>query len=257
MKLFVCQSCQQLLYFENSQCVRCGHELGFLPEITWLSALEPAGGESWTALAAPGRSWRRCANAVHGSCNWMVPADADTPFCVACRHNRTIPDLTVPENLEAWQRLEIAKHRLFYTLLKLRLPLITKAEDEATGLAFDFMADPVDPNAPKVMTGHDDGLITIALVEADDVERERRRVKPLRAHEGRRRRALAEHRVRENGGAIELEIVLAAGNAQLDARQRQADQARARRRVGRQAGAGGAGLGHAPAAADAQAEQLL
>lgn len=175
MKLFVCQSCQQLLYFENSQCVRCGHELGFLPEITWLSALEPAGGESWTALAAPGRSWRRCANAVHGSCNWMVPADADTPFCVACRHNRTIPDLTVPENLEAWQRLEIAKHRLFYTLLKLRLPLITKAEDEATGLAFDFMADPTDPNAPKVMTGHDDGLITISLAEADDAERERRR----------------------------------------------------------------------------------
>ena len=133
MKLFVCQSCQQLLYFENSQCVRCGHELGFLPEITWLSALEPAGGESWTALAAPGRSWRRCANAVHGSCNWMVPADADTPFCVACRHNRTIPDLTVPENLEAWQRLEIAKHRLKKEIIA---TVITNSIVNRTGITF-------------------------------------------------------------------------------------------------------------------------
>lgn len=39
------------------------------------------------------------------------------------------------------------------------------------------MGDPAtpDPNIPKVMTGHDNGLITISLAEADDVERERRR----------------------------------------------------------------------------------
>ncbi|HEX2943164.1 MAG TPA: putative zinc-binding metallopeptidase, partial [Rhodopila sp.] len=39
----------------------------------------------------------------------------------------------------------------------------------------DFLADAPDPGAPKVMTGHDNGLITIALIEADDAERERRR----------------------------------------------------------------------------------
>ena len=106
MKLFVCQSCQQLLYFENSQCMRCGHQLGFLPENATLSALEPAGGDGWTALAAPGKGpYRLCANAAHASCNWLVEADADTPFCLACHHNRTIPDLTAPEHLEAWQKL--------------------------------------------------------------------------------------------------------------------------------------------------------
>jgi hypothetical protein len=40
---------------------------------------------------------------------------------------------------------------------------------------FEFLADPPAQGTPKVMTGHDNGLITIALVEADDVEREKRR----------------------------------------------------------------------------------
>ena len=43
------------------------------------------------------------------------------------------------------------------------------------GLGFDFLANSPDPTGPKVLTGHDNGLITIALEEADDAERERRR----------------------------------------------------------------------------------
>ena len=69
-------------------------------------------------------------------------------------------------------KVEIAKHRLFYTLLKLRLPLTTRPEDP-DGLAFDFIAD--QPSAAPVMTGHVGGLITINLSEADDSERERQR----------------------------------------------------------------------------------
>src|SRR5580658_3452113 len=60
-------------------------------------------------------------------------------FCAACRHNRMIPDLMQPQNVIHWRMVEGAKHRLFYTLLKLRLPLITKTEDP-DGLAFDFIA---------------------------------------------------------------------------------------------------------------------
>jgi hypothetical protein len=107
---------------------------------------------------------------VHGVCNWVVPADSVEQFCAACRHNRTIPDLTLSQNLVHWRTVEVAKHRLFYTLLKLRLPLVTKIEDPE-GLAFDFLADGPVP----VFTGHDNGLITINLAEADDSERERRR----------------------------------------------------------------------------------
>ena len=53
-----------------------------------------------------------------------------------------IPDLSQPENQAHWRKIEFAKHRLFYTLLKLRLPLTTKLEDP-NGLAFDFLSNPI------------------------------------------------------------------------------------------------------------------
>ena len=95
----------------------------------------------------------------------------------ACRHNQTVPDLTVPENVARWRKIEFAKHRLMYSLLKLQLPLATRAEDP-DGLAFDFLvpgAASPDGSVTPVMTGHDNGLITIDLTEADDAERERTR----------------------------------------------------------------------------------
>ena len=44
----------------------------------------------------------------------------------------------------------------------------------ASSLGFHFLDDPMN-GAPAVMTGHANGLITIATKEADDAERERRR----------------------------------------------------------------------------------
>jgi hypothetical protein len=169
MKLFQCQNCGQPLYFENTRCESCGSTLGYLPAREAVTALWQDAG-LWTALAAPGRRYRYCANAMHGVCNWLIPADSAEQFCAACRHNRMIPDLTVSDNLAHWRLMETAKHRLFYTLLKLKLPLATRAEDPE-GLAFDFLAD----GAATVLTGHDNGVITINLAEADDAERERRR----------------------------------------------------------------------------------
>jgi hypothetical protein len=174
VRLFKCQSCGQILYFENTRCESCGHQLGYLPQAMTLSALEPDG-ERWCPLAAPDSAVRLCENAGHAACNWMVEADAADTLCMACRHNNTIPDLSVPVNLERWQRLELAKHHLFYSLLRLRLPLATRTDNPEHGLAFDFLADSPGATGLKVMTGHDNGLITIALIEADDAERERRR----------------------------------------------------------------------------------
>jgi hypothetical protein len=68
-----------------------------------------------------------------------------------------------------------AKHRLVYTLLKLNLPLENRIDRPDHGLTFDFLADPPAGSGPKVTTGHHNGVITIALAEADDAERERRR----------------------------------------------------------------------------------
>ncbi|GEP02652.1 zinc-binding metallopeptidase family protein [Methylobacterium oxalidis] len=174
MKLFRCQSCGNILYFENRACERCGHRLAYLPETGTVSALEPAGGDAWTPLAVPDRPSRFCTNAEHDACNWLVPPGSDAPFCLACRHNGIIPDVGNAAHLASWQQMEFAKHRLFYALLRWNLPLKTRAEDPEHGLIFNVLADPPE-EGQKVMTGHDNGVITIALVEADDAEREKRR----------------------------------------------------------------------------------
>ena len=172
MKLFTCQHCGQSLYFENTGCERCGHRLGYIPDIMTLSALEPQD-DAWRTLTDPPRTMRFCANETHGACNWLVDANGDQTFCEACRHNQTIPDLSDPVNLRHWQRIEGAKHRLFYSLMRLGLAFPDRTQDAENGLGFAFLADM--PSEPRVITGHDSGLITIALAEADDAERERRR----------------------------------------------------------------------------------
>jgi hypothetical protein len=172
MQLFECQNCGQTLHFENRTCERCGHRLGYVAARQVLAALRHQG-EAWHPLDEPGAAYRFCRNAEHDTCNWLVPANGP-PFCEACRYNRTIPNLSVPDNLVRWRHLEDAKHRLFYSLLQFRLPLATRAEDPE-GLAFEMLADPPDPLAPKVLTGHASGIITINIAEADDVERESRR----------------------------------------------------------------------------------
>jgi hypothetical protein len=63
-------------------------------------------------------------------------------------------------------------------------------------LVFEFLAEPPTEDGPKVMTGHDNGLITIALAEANDVERERRRTamgEPYRTLLGRFRHEVGHH----------------------------------------------------------------
>lgn len=173
MRLFRCAVCDQLLYFENRRCEKCGHELGYIPEANEITPLE-ADGDAYRSVGHVDARYKFCANAAHDACNWLMPADQDEEYCLACRHNRTVPDLTVPENLRKWRKMEVAKHRLVYSLLRLNLPLESNTDREG-GLCFDFLADMPDAQAPNVMTGHDEGLITIALVEADDAEREQRK----------------------------------------------------------------------------------
>lgn len=172
MQLFQCQICSQVLFFENTLCESCGAQLGFDPASQSLLSLEKDG-EVWRS-SATGERFRFCDNAQHNACNWLVRAEGTEVYCLACRHNRTIPPLAEGDNLSKWQRLEAAKHRLFYQLVKFGLPMPSRADDPEHGLAFDFLTDPPEGGAP-VMTGHDEGLITLNLAEADDAEREKRR----------------------------------------------------------------------------------
>jgi hypothetical protein len=173
MKLFECQNCGQPLYFENTRCESCGRGLGYLPAAEVVTAVEE-GRRGLRALAERNGRYRYCANIQQNACNWLIPVESPEQFCAACRHNRMIPDLSVADNLAHWRKIETAKHRLFYTLLKLHLPLKTRLEDPDNGLAFDFLAAP-PADAEPVLTGHASGLITINLAEADDSERERMR----------------------------------------------------------------------------------
>jgi hypothetical protein len=197
VKIFTCGSCGQTLYFHNVSCTRCGHLLGFAPELLTLAAFEPAGDGLWRPLGigADERVYRACANYVdHDACNWMVAAADGNPLCRGCRLNRTIPDLSVPGAVALWQRLQLERNRLVYSLLRLGLPLQTRAEAPDAGLAFDFLAssnpsfregdryrdrsgenDRSDEN-DRVTIGHEQGVITLDLAEADDAVRERVRL---------------------------------------------------------------------------------
>ena len=174
MRLFECQCCGQQLFFENTKCERCGHRLGFRPQAFRLVALDPAnangGREAWIEAGGPTIPLYFCANASHGACNWLV--NENETFCLACRHNRTIPSLDNAVNRRRWTQIEAAKRRVFYTLLRLGLDIPSRAERD-DGLAFDFLDEAATP-AP-LLTGHAQGLITLNVREADDAERERRR----------------------------------------------------------------------------------
>lgn len=175
MRIFKCQHCGQLLYFENARCEQCAHRLGYLATVNVLSAVEPQPDGAWTALASPGERYRFCANADSSGCNWLVVDQSADIYCAACRHNRTIPDLSLDENVKNWTKFEAAKHRLFYSLIRLNLPLANRTDDPAGGLGFDFLSEPGAAGRPEVVTGHDDGVITLNLKEADDVQREQLR----------------------------------------------------------------------------------
>jgi hypothetical protein len=173
MKLFKCQACGQILLFENTRCEKCLRQLGYMPDKNLLTVVAQRG-EFWAAWEDDGRNYRFCGNAEFGCCNWLLTVDSGETLCIACRHNQTIPDLSQIGNLELWRKIELAKHRLFYSLLRFRLPLQTRSES-AEGLVFDFLTDDIASNPPVTMTGHEEGRITIALAEADDAEREKRR----------------------------------------------------------------------------------
>ena len=136
----------------------------------------PAPAANSSALGGPtGLFYKRCLNlSTPAACNWLIGAEDPHGMCRACRLNRTIPDLAdanQPDNGYLWGRVELAKRRLVSSLITLGLPVASRmSEDPERGLVFDFLRSPI--NGPHVMTGHDTGLITLNVDEADDAKRE-------------------------------------------------------------------------------------
>jgi hypothetical protein len=174
-------------------CLRCRRRLGYDALRNTMHALERNLDGSWYPMGSTG-SFVFCDNTLYDGCNWVLPVSKSGSYCLACRHNGVVPDLSDETNLQKWQQIELAKHRLFYSLVRWKLPLQTRLEDPKHGLVFNFPSDP--PKGPKVMTGHENGVITIALTEAHDVERENRRVQmdePYRTLLGHFRHEVGHH----------------------------------------------------------------
>jgi hypothetical protein len=168
--------CGNPLFFANTQCLACGSQLGYLPDEGRIAALDPDPTPGvWRAQCRP-EPLKFCANRETGAvCNWMVFAANPSAYCVACRLNRTPPDLSDPDNVRYWGAIEGAKRRLVSQLLAMGLPVRSKvSEDPEHGVMFDFLRAP--KGGPPVMTGHANGLITINVEEADDAKREATRL---------------------------------------------------------------------------------
>ena len=112
-------------------------------------------------------------------CNWVLPFDDQHDYCLACDLNEMVPAIAAPEKRLWWANLEHAKRRLIYSLKQLNLPL-TNRKYSADGLAFAFLEDKrINPYVDEefVQTGHEHGLITVYLAEANDASRELERLR--------------------------------------------------------------------------------
>lgn len=172
MKLFKCDNCGQPVFFENYFCLQCNASLGFDPVSMDILSLLPAQNENYTNIAPAQNSntyfYKYCVNKQQNVCNWLLPSDSPSSYCIACDLNKTIPNISQPDHWEKWARIETAKHRLVYSLLRFKLPVTSKFKNENNGIAFDFMADENNEPGKRLLTGHDNGLITLNIEEADD-----------------------------------------------------------------------------------------
>lgn len=184
MKNFICD-CGQPLFFENTRCLNCKRQVGFDPDRMGMVALE-----------AEDYRLRLCRNAADFDvCNWVVRGP-EPSHCLSCNLNHTIPNLLLPKRRRWWKSLEIAKRRLIYSLLRLGLPVSNRDGDES-GLAFSFIEDQrTNPDAfeQHVNTGHNNGMITINIAEADGV-----RMEMTRQYTGELYRTLLGHFRHESG----------------------------------------------------------
>lgn len=179
MKIFHCGTCGNVLFFENNRCMSCQRDVAFAVDVLTLTDIEPMDGledvHEAGAGAAEGRRYKRCKNDVdYGACNWLVEEDDPHPYCMSCRFNEVVPNLTEVDDRSAWLTLEQAKRRLMYSLYSLGLPVVSREEQPESGLAFKFLRS---TEAEPVTTGHAQGIITLNIAEASSIFRENMREK--------------------------------------------------------------------------------
>jgi len=175
MKSLHCQ-CGQTVFYDNTHCKNCERLLGFKVLSGTMVSLEPISGQRYRG--SDGSHYALCNNRVEfNACNGVVPALEGIPdagLCFCCGMNRTIPNLGQTQNLKRWRKLERAKRRLITGLSDLGLAVVPPPASGWPALHFDFLEDQrSNPGAPEafVTTGHRNGLVTVNVMEADEVQR--------------------------------------------------------------------------------------
>jgi hypothetical protein len=170
MNIFSCSHCGNTLYFENNRCMACNRKTGFdARQLNMVSLTDQDGSGIFRNSTNQEEALRFCDNHTVAGCNWLVDAENQDRFCIACQLNNTIPNLSIPENIGRWQHLENAKKRLIYSLLKLRLSFKPNARYHDPGLRFEFLSEELA--GQPITTGHLNGMITINVEEADEIRR--------------------------------------------------------------------------------------
>jgi hypothetical protein len=64
MKAFHCTHCQNLVFFENDRCLKCGYPLAYLADQSMMVALEQGQDGLWRAASSDdqSRTYSLCAN---------------------------------------------------------------------------------------------------------------------------------------------------------------------------------------------------
>lgn len=172
MKTYQCR-CGNVLFFDSTHCVTCDCDVRMCPACRSVSPIDTGNdGIENCGNRQCAAQLRRCRNdAEHAACNRAIEADDSATHCHYCRFNSVVPDLSVPENLANWRKLEAAKRRVLTVIESLGFP-VDSGPDVSPALRFEFKSDAVEP----VSTGHADGCISVNLREADSVEREKARL---------------------------------------------------------------------------------
>ena len=152
MRTFHCEVCGAELFFENSVCVTCGTAVGYSREQGTMAAV---------------RADRPiCANLNRCGCNWIADPASVFGLCFSCTLTRTRPADGDMVGLGQYWIAESAKRRLIFGLDELQLPI--KVSDGSVGLAFDLLSS----SHGKIITGYQNGIITLDLAESNDAHRE-------------------------------------------------------------------------------------
>ena len=148
MRLFECPACAATLYFRNSACGACGQGVAYDPEA-----------DRMVAGAEP------CANREEIGCNWR--AEEGGPLCRACAMTTVIPDTFHGENRAHWAHAELAKR---WVLAGLGRWGWFRASDPGPRPAFELLAEATAGGPVEVTMGHEAGVITLNVTEADPAE---------------------------------------------------------------------------------------